>query len=870
MNEGQNYENILSFSVEEKIPFSEPAHSYIKFFAGSLWLNNTTKVMYDLKNLTYDDGIIYSIDDEMKSLSNLQKELQWAFLVHIYGFACLFFMLAFYTFFSILNLRSQISNRPYMSTINVFLCLLGVSRAACFLIDPYCSRKVIPEVLGSALWDVGYPCIISAFSLVQLAFSQLTQMKLRPERLRRKSYVSLIITAHFSLVLGADIVKAFEDYLQVVWCSVQTLSLAWGLILCLTFMYGGARVLRLLKTIPNSAFQGGDSSATEGKGILQLALLSQCNNIASSVLTAAAPSIVRAPKIRITDENDHTYSYVSEGSRLPSLLPTDADMVPSSSSRRSSSSRSNSFAAASSSDPQCSLMSHLPSTSGLRSGRALSYDDIQEEAERESLREAAEPLDPFAPSSSSSSSFYTPAAKTRVDRTTPSTSTFSNSSTSKSTSITSSTSSSGKKSETEGNEVSGRDRKLSSRDMPRLESFDKEDDVFEDENETKGPASVKEQPERSEKEPKGKGRKRDEVSSETGEREKEFGGRDCSRRGSARELSVSSGTPTKRKKSLTWCDENGDVTSSAGTIETVKSVASPTTPTSPKSQHHSTQQDPTSRRGSHVSRKSLKGGETPANALYLKGDGTSSRRSSNIHEYSSSSSSIKRNYHQEHRKGSYQESHLYYQHYGGGISSRKASTGSISSLRKNSQSWDVPGRRGSHNLGTGSSRRNSRKCSDTHLHEAEAETLLRSNSHHGQQNHRQEGADRSQDVTLTSILNHIAYVNQTAMASKIGSKIKESRKTQVQQVLFVTYVTAGLGTALSVALVYGLYGPLSMASAQMGVVAGWAWFAFESGCRFLEFFMACAMANITRQPVTRHSQYAYTLRMKQHRNSLYM
>ena len=37
--------------------------------------------------------------------NSLRKEHPWALSIHIYGFSCLFFMLAFYTFFSILNLR---------------------------------------------------------------------------------------------------------------------------------------------------------------------------------------------------------------------------------------------------------------------------------------------------------------------------------------------------------------------------------------------------------------------------------------------------------------------------------------------------------------------------------------------------------------------------------------------------------------------------------------------------------------------------------------------------------------------------------------------------------------------------------------------
>jgi len=39
------------------------------------------------------------------SLEALKAQLKWGLLLHTYGFACLFFVLAFYAFFSILNLR---------------------------------------------------------------------------------------------------------------------------------------------------------------------------------------------------------------------------------------------------------------------------------------------------------------------------------------------------------------------------------------------------------------------------------------------------------------------------------------------------------------------------------------------------------------------------------------------------------------------------------------------------------------------------------------------------------------------------------------------------------------------------------------------
>ncbi|XP_069690640.1 uncharacterized protein [Periplaneta americana] len=245
----------------------------------------------------------------------LKAQLKWGFLLHTYGFACLFFVLAFYAFFSILNLRSLISSRPFMSTINGFLCLLGASRAGCLFIDPYNLREAMPKVLGSVLWDVGFPCITSAFCLIQLAFLQLTQLNLGPEKLRRKSCLSLIITAHFSFIIGADIAVGFQDQLMLVKYVVQLMFLCWGIFLCCTFLYGGYRVMGLLRNMPGGLLQR-EPPDHQRKGIMQLALLAPYNNLASSVAAALVPTLL-TPKIRITDENDRTFSYGSDSNSQP-------------------------------------------------------------------------------------------------------------------------------------------------------------------------------------------------------------------------------------------------------------------------------------------------------------------------------------------------------------------------------------------------------------------------------------------------------------------------------------------------------------------------------------------------------------------------
>ncbi|XP_063231925.1 uncharacterized protein LOC134536202 isoform X2 [Bacillus rossius redtenbacheri] len=247
--------------------------------------------------------------------SALRSELRWGFLLHTYAFACLFFLLAFYAFFSILNLRSLISSRPFMSTINGFLCLLGASRAGCLFIDPYALKETLPRVLGSVLWDVGFPCLTSAFCLVQLTFLQLTQLKLGPEKLRKKSCLSLIITAHFSFVIGTDIVVAFHEQLLVVKHLVETVFLAWGALLCCLFLYGGYRVMALLRSMPGSLLQRQPAEA-QHKGIMQLAMLAPYKNLAGSVAAAFMPTMLTA-QARGAGAGDRSFSFRSERTSPP-------------------------------------------------------------------------------------------------------------------------------------------------------------------------------------------------------------------------------------------------------------------------------------------------------------------------------------------------------------------------------------------------------------------------------------------------------------------------------------------------------------------------------------------------------------------------
>ncbi|CAG7819187.1 unnamed protein product [Allacma fusca] len=252
---------------------------------------------------------------------DVHSNVRWVFLLHNYGFACLFFFLAFYAFFSILNLRSQLSTRPYMSTINSFLCLLGVSRAAGLFIDPYGLMKIMPAFMGALLWDLGFPCLISSFSLIQIAFLQLTQLDIGPEKFRKKTCLSVIITVHFVTVIASAIYATFNADLMQVKLVTQLVFALWGLLLCGSFLYAGKRVLGVIGNPGGSASVEGSSVASgSDKGLvgMGMGLLAPGQNIAASLTAALAPTLLHAntPKIKITDENDRTISVASDSSRL--------------------------------------------------------------------------------------------------------------------------------------------------------------------------------------------------------------------------------------------------------------------------------------------------------------------------------------------------------------------------------------------------------------------------------------------------------------------------------------------------------------------------------------------------------------------------
>ncbi|XP_078049950.1 uncharacterized protein LOC144476697 [Augochlora pura] len=236
------------------------------------------------------------------SLTSVNQELKWIFLLHAYGFACFFFVLSSYTFLSILHIRSLISNRSYMSNTNMFLCIFGASRALCLFIDPYNLKKsFVPKFIGSIAWNLGFPYITYAFSLIQLTFLQLTQLKFGPQNIQRDYCVNLIMAVHFFLVIATNI-DLTSPNCYVVYYMVQSVFLVLSILLYLSFLRAGYKIVRLLKAVPSSMLAR-DNNASDHKGIMQLAMLAPYGNLASSVAAALVPTLLN-PKTKSIEETE--------------------------------------------------------------------------------------------------------------------------------------------------------------------------------------------------------------------------------------------------------------------------------------------------------------------------------------------------------------------------------------------------------------------------------------------------------------------------------------------------------------------------------------------------------------------------------------
>ncbi|GFR00687.1 uncharacterized protein TNCT_243972 [Trichonephila clavata] len=232
------------------------------------------------------------------------SELHWVWDLHVYGMASLFSVLSVLCLLTVLRLNAQLSERPHLSSLNIFLGILAFSRLIVLFADPYGTTQALPIVLLQVLWDLGYPCLVSAFALLQLSFVRMTQVKMT--RLNDESAITIIITIHFCLIITSGVLGALQQSLRILWLLTQVAFIIWGGFLCLSSLLGCLRLLRTIVKVPLQFLRQVDPGY-EITGIMPVDMFSEQSR---DVQQPVPPQ----PRIRITDVNEQTYSYASEAS----------------------------------------------------------------------------------------------------------------------------------------------------------------------------------------------------------------------------------------------------------------------------------------------------------------------------------------------------------------------------------------------------------------------------------------------------------------------------------------------------------------------------------------------------------------------------
>ena len=177
-----------------------------------------------------------------------------AWELHWIGFGLAFSILAVFSLFSLIQARKKrgFGRKPFVIAVNSLLLFFGVTRASYLLIDPYGSQQngiEVPSWFLQFLFNIAYPCLTSSFSLIFLAFLEVSKLQLVPNKLQNIYLLGSIITFQFALVLAGDIASAVDADIIILLLICQVFIIVWGFLLSASFIYSGFKVIHQVRNV---------------------------------------------------------------------------------------------------------------------------------------------------------------------------------------------------------------------------------------------------------------------------------------------------------------------------------------------------------------------------------------------------------------------------------------------------------------------------------------------------------------------------------------------------------------------------------------------------------------------------------------------
>lgn len=208
-----------------------------------------------ITNFTYYDDVTAAPKPEpLPDWPVAKRTWRWCWVGHVYGFGCLYVLLAALASVVLVNLNRRLRFQPLVVAIDVFLFLFGLSKCIFLFGDAYHSAGSMPDAFVQVLHGLTFPIVIATYSLLETLMSRLMRVSSRVRRGQKKGYripgstgLWVLLTAYFLLVVGVYAAASKRRRLRYLLVLTQAIFITWGFVLCFMFTYNSFVAARYAK-----------------------------------------------------------------------------------------------------------------------------------------------------------------------------------------------------------------------------------------------------------------------------------------------------------------------------------------------------------------------------------------------------------------------------------------------------------------------------------------------------------------------------------------------------------------------------------------------------------------------------------------------
>ncbi len=216
--------------------------------------------------LSSDNIDTVALPEPLPDFTNVTKSWNIAFPMFTYSLGTAFLLLSIYAFHSswlifYMSSQGRLSKRrktlrPFIIAMNIQIILLGMCRASTLLIDPYNIDHSVPPLFYDILFNIPFPCLSSAFGLLNWVVLQVSKLKLTStSKITSITFLLTVILAHYVAVITVCFVTHYVTTDQIIIIVCKGFFVIWGLVLCIGFFVGAAKIYRLENSTQEVLYQ---------------------------------------------------------------------------------------------------------------------------------------------------------------------------------------------------------------------------------------------------------------------------------------------------------------------------------------------------------------------------------------------------------------------------------------------------------------------------------------------------------------------------------------------------------------------------------------------------------------------------------------